>query len=349
MNSMVIINVISKWHVYGAESYLRQLILSEKVNIKEVYVFVQFHYPSSRFRVTKGDFIYINKLDLRREIYFIEKPSKQDEILQQMMNDRAGKSSLIMISARDMNIWQIWGTRRFKNRRYIIIDEGMGNYYSAKLWKLENAALKNRLSEQKGMKEILKEIIRKLLKNILCRKVQEKKLLIKQGKELFINKNIAQNYKTYFDEVRIHFMNLPIKDGDVIFLSDNLRLMLTESIQEVVVYEQVFQHLKKMYPGKRLWFKPHPTEISDHKIERFKDIGFQILDCLEAYEDICCKYDVITCGFGSTCLLTAAAIFNRTVYSYINFISQANSYGILKEKEFLDITKHIEKIEVVIR
>lgn len=349
MKTIVFINVISKWHVYGAESYIKQLICSGNYQITKIYIFVQYHHPSNKFRVANNDFIYINKLEnVDLKYYFIKAPSDQNSIIRTLCKRERNNTQLIMVSAKEMNIRQLIGTYDFAKRKYIIIDEGMGENYSRKLWKLETQVLNNS-SDNPLFSVWIKNVIRKIIIKFICKEVENHKILKKMDRCFHTDDEVIKAYREYFSSIKSQSIaDLPLRGGDIVFVSDNLSIMLSDVEEAANIYCLVYNNLEKKFPNANIWFKPHPNEKTNNMmINKLSEFGYSILICDYAYENICCKYDVITCGFGSTSLLTSATVFNKKAYSYINYVCPANSYGKLKKKEFLEIIRDINNLEVV--
>lgn len=348
MESLVIINVVSKWHVYGAESYLRYILNNNIYKIKKVFIFIQFHDKSGKYRVSKNDFVYLNlQKDMNVYFFFVKNQKVQYKFLSIYNKRDLEKFILIMISAKNLNVRQLLSTCKFRNRKYILIDEGMGSYYSAKLWNLEIQSLKPKTKIQQ-LENVIKDEIRKFLCLLICRDVTVNNLLIHKKNTFKLNEMVSINYREYFSQISTNSLKLPIENGDVVFVSDNLELMLNDEEEEMNVYKIIYNEIRKRFQNKRIWIKPHPNEIADKKDQIFLNIGFDIIECNSSYEEICSQYDVITCGIGSTTLLTTATIFRKPAFSFFLLLKNINEYGRMKRKEFLNIIREIPGIEIII-
>ncbi len=347
MNEIVIVNVISKWHVYGAESVLQTLEMNEKT---QVIVFIQYHTPSGRYRVSKNDFVFLNSKSVQAEYMFVKEASEQLRFLKTFLEKQKNKDThLTMLSPNQMNMWQVMGSLGIPNRDYVILDEGMGTYYSKVLWGLEtNALIGNK--NTKSVKSMLLECIRKVILNVFCRTTTDNRILKYADEKWTPDAAVLQNYRDYFVNWKDKKIDVPVDDGDVVFVSDNLKYMLKDSRYEEILYKKIYQILCERFCHAKIYFKPHPNEINDHKLSMLSEIGFVIFEQDYSYEEIVNAYNVNSCGFGSTSLMTAALIFNRNAYSLFSIIPEdyLNEYGRQKREENKNIVENIRNLTSII-
>ena len=341
MERLIVVNVISKWHLYCAESFLTS-ICDVSNHRDRIVVFVLYHSPSSKFRVKENDSNYIKIIDNNARFCFVEKTKDQVTILEEEICNNSF-SSMVMISPRQMNLYQVRPTIKIPKKSYILIDEGIGNYYSKKLWNLESKALGN----QVGFKLFAKQALKKCYVNILCRKISRWGLLEKRESEWYVRNDVAEAMWSYFHkfaEKTVDEEDL-FKDG-VMYVSDNLSIMTNDPNYEFVYYKSVYEHICQG-EKKTIWFKPHPNELNRQSfIEQMNSIGFKIFENSNAYEDLCNKYSIDTYGLCSTSLLTGSTIFKQNVHSFCDCIDRErlNEYGNRRVEEFRHITANIQDI-----
>ena len=342
MKRLIIGNLISKWHLYGFEAYLKNI---NKLDDYHIIIFIQYHQASKSYRIHEEDFNFLDLNNTSIKVEYVNKLEKQTTFLKNILRSYdVNRDSIIMISAHQMNIYQLFAIKRYRNVQYVLIDEGMGSYYSKSLWKLETQTLgKSRTTPFDFIKNNLKRIIQ----HKYCNNLIDNCLLIKNDNSWVINKKSVNNYISYFNscikKIKINCLN----NSDVIFVSDNISLMLKNKEDEIYIYQCLYQWIIKKFNTRRIWFKPHPNEKSDlNKISELKSIGFSILNDNYSFENITHSYNLIVLGLGSTSLLTTSLIFKKISYSLFNLIDNdfLNEYGISKKKEFFCITKDIKNL-----
>ena len=340
MNKLVVINVLSKWHLYCAEAYLSS-INTDMNNNHRVVAFIHYHVPSKNFRVQESDFNYTYLLDSKPSINFIKTSGEQKTVLRKVMSEEL-YSTLVMISPRQMNLYQVLPTMPIRKREYILVDEGIGNYYSRKLWNLESMALGNNLNKIM----YIKQLIKKAVVSTICHHTTRWGLLKEGNKGWEPQDDVAASMRKYFDNYVKKIIDIDANkiEGDCVYLSDNLGIMVSEPEYEFDFYRMVYLAIRERYNSSNVWFKPHPNEKNRIGfIDRIKKIGFQVYEDTYAYENLCNSFSFFSFGLCSSSLLNGAVIFQRDVFSFSQTIKKdsLNEYGQRRIEEFQNITKNV--------
>ena len=308
----------------------------------EIYTFVQFHHASKSFRISEDDFFVINK----ENVHFVNELKDQYSILKRILEATPGNINVTMLSPNAVNIWQLLAVYSIKGKKLVIIDEGIGTYYSKKMWDLETRIL--RQGRRKNPLSNLKNIGRKIVYFTSDIKREEFKLLSTCDGELYPNEVICCNYRKYMESR----MRLPgIRNIGVntqwILASDNLSLYFTEEQSIADVYKELLEKIKNIHPNIKLIFKPHPNEKKDYEmISRLASLGFEVIETDISFEEMIAYDDFLPCGFCSTSLITSALVFDKRCICLVELLptDHLSEYGKLKIEEFRRITKNIRNI-----
>ena len=341
MNELIVINVLSKWHLYCAEALIESRgYLNKGV---DCVVFALFHEPSGSFRVTQNDLSIINNLT---NVYFfqIKRADEQNEKINTVLSSNYPYNRMLMISPRELNLRQVMATRKISNREYVIVDEGLGSYYTKRLWDLEGKALGRKVSFKTKVKNGCEQIMR-------CNATKWN-ILRKKGDEWIVNYDVTEALSRYFMmQEKSNIVDAEgVKDGIDIYISDNLSIMSKSNEYELDFYSKVYNYIRERNNdvGKNIYFKPHPNELRRNElIDELKHIGFQILNTRTSTEDLCNRYSMTVYGLCSTSLVTAGLLFGQNVMTLIGLLDRSclNEYGSLRTSEFLDITQNITEIK----
>lgn len=336
---LIIVSLVSNWHLYCAEAYLKyNTSITDK---DKLIVFINYHKPSERFRIKKEDCLFLKNLNT--SFYYIKDSNTINDTIKQLHKNII--TEVCILSPKDINLHLLMAVRKINNIICVQFDEGVGTYYSAKLWNLESKMLGNYTKFQDT-----KEIIKKIIVSILCTQVNKWGLLCDIEGSLIVSKKFVNSMKQYFSCYNICSLEIKedIHDNDYIFISDNLSLMIDNSHYEILFYEKIFKILKKINKNKMdVWFKPHPNELKRTKfINNIENIGYKVIKSNISSESLFQNRQVKCVGIGSTSLLTASLLFNLCTYTTIDIldIDMLNEYGTNKKCEYSNIIADIKKI-----
>lgn len=343
---LVIISVTSKFHLYGAFSYL----LSRKIldnNLYDIIVFSNYHNPSEKFRVEENDVKNI------KNILFFKKTKSISEKYEVI--DRLEYKEYFIISPMSNNYklyFYIKKKNMFCKVNFVRIDEGVGTYLSKKSHRYTEIIEKTykKVSFLNKMEKLSKYFIKKLLDIIFISNSESFYLFKLKKNKLILNDDVAKYYKYFFKKIRPnHIINL--NDKSVIIISNNLSGFLKDEKYENIIYSNIITLLKNKYYDYKIYIKPHPNEMKEiNKFEELKTkFGVEVITTNISSEDIFVNHeDKIITGFTSTSLLISSQIFNIKTYLLINLIddSYISKYGKYIIKNFSNKIQLLNNIEI---
>lgn len=348
-----IATAISHWHAIGVDAFIYDL--SIKLNRKPKGKIIINPHHVDGFVINKKDFVCNKYADVK---FYLGEEITQDEpsffknianfpvkIFKNLQKKTNSKKDnyIYLVFPMEPSVNIIKKTIEEYDDRYpyvILVDEGVGTYFSSKMVKKVSKIYKS--SEEASYStfdklklDILKfigSIGRKiLLKNITV----EKRFLFKKSGELVVNKAIAKSYRKVFDYRR----------KDLGISGDNIIILLTEAFAE---YNQIpfddevslIEEAIKSLEGYTVVLKSHPRETPG-KYERLKKYGIKEIPLDFPVEDIFSTVNPIgVVGFLSTALLNAKLFYDITVISMADILVDYSDTDLnrLQAKEFKDLT-----------
>lgn len=331
--TLVAADVISRFHLYGALSYLfeKDVVSSNS----KIMFFVQFHRASGRYRIKKDDFDVLKSL--HSEYYFgINYYFSVFLIILKIFSGNYKNIILIKARKQDRNLISLL-LLLFPQKHIssVTIDEGLGTYSTEEEW---NKSMKNEeklfgysIKKPKDclkIKRRLKPIIKKFLfRNMTGVPTPNETFFLfsldKKG-SIVPNKNVIKAYRNFFilDRNEKNKLNFFEKDC-ILLLSDCLNIYLTNKEKEEEIYKKMFALLQTFLPSKEIILKPHPNEL--HSPEKFSDLKDVIVLKNDISAEALCNNNRISqvAGFCSTSLLSSSQVFGLKTISLVDYLDNA--------------------------
>lgn len=308
--NIIIIKVLSRFHLYGAFSYI---IDKELINYDNDILIVSEPMPGTNlYRVDENDVSILKNSN----ISFVKIPDIRYEKI------KTYKSITVInpLSIPYKFLIKIFKAGNLKKIRIIEVDEGIGTIRSKKDWK------EIRLQQYKGIKKAVASIYDSfkylcflVLKLIMIRKESSYFLFTIENDVIVPKQNVLSSYQKYFLLTKNIEYEILKTENNIIIVSDLLYAYLKSPEDEVKVYNMVIEKIKRKHPNATIYIKPHPREVNS-----FFDKNRQKINCELILENISAENlfnnNSIECvyGFCSTSLLTSSLFFNIPSISLVD-------------------------------
>lgn len=222
---------------------------------------------------------------------------------------------------------------------FIIVDEGIGTYFSKKYWKIYNQY--KLYAKYSALEKIIMRLNKKkedFVKKILFKKVSiQYKLILKENHQ--INWKVVSSYRKIIQWKK---KSKRIKDPIVLIVtapySESRKISQKE---ELLILDELISFLDKK--GYKFILKPHPRENLDKYtdlIEKFKGLELinQKLPAEELIVDLSPKYII---GYTSSILLYAKIFWDLKSVSIVNLFTKNsdNEYLKITVEEFKELCR----------
>lgn len=310
--NIIIIKVLSRFHLYGAFSYL---INQELIKPNNDILIVSEPMPGTDlYRVNENDTSILKT----QNISFVKiSDIRYDEI-------KKYKSITVInpLSIPYRFLMKIFKAVNYKRLRIIEVDEGIGTVRSKNEWK------EIRLQNFKGIKKRIASIYDSfksfcfaILKVLMIKEESSFFLFTVNNDSLITNQNVLLAYQKYFSLTKSNEYKILKDKNNVVIVSDLLHLYLKSSENEIEVYNKIIEKIKEKHPDATIYLKPHPREVNNFIEEKQHQINCKLLLENISAENLF-NNNTIDCiyGFCSTSLLTSSLFFNIPSISLVNYL-----------------------------
>jgi hypothetical protein len=345
--SLAIIIVTSKFHLYGAFSYIiKENLLNQ--NIKFI-ILALFHEPSKLFRVTESD---CRLLENESTEFIMVKTSDNylNLLSKQISNYRLNNVLVINPVAPNYHLL-FWLKYKFriKNIKQVLIDEGIGMYNSKDFWDLEIRiqGLENHDTEiKKNVKKIILFLMKKIIH--LDDKNYDKFSLFNYDRNgcLLENKKVIKSYYNFFNTIKNNHKHILHEKKSIVIVSDNLGFYLNDVTDEVDIYNDLIKKINRKYYNFEIYLKPHPNELCNKNFENLENCKL-LKNSISMEELIINNREIgIVMGFCSTAMLTSSVLFDKETVCLVDYIDTnfLNIYGQKKIESFKKNTQLIKNV-----
>ncbi|MBP3366693.1 MAG: hypothetical protein J6K96_06815 [Treponema sp.] len=330
----IIIKVLSKFHLFGAISYLYAHNLLDC----RIIILSDFHVPSNRFRVLKEDCKFIN---FPFEFYYIDKSFS--------LSDLGKFNNLIVMNAMSVPyniIISLFRQNTFRRIKCVLFDEGMGTYCDKRYWYNYRRSVWKKSTIVFYIKDFFVMFLCKILRIICIDKIEKFTLFYLLGGALHKNKQVINAYNYFFENVYPVQNQILQKEYNILFISDCLNSYLKNQEDEIPIYNFLISKVREKYANATIYFKPHPSEINDG-LERFKDLDCEVLNISLSAEDLFKTEEIsLVVGLGTTSLMTSALFFNIKTICLMDYLPMEKVID-SKLKFILQYKKWISELEEI--
>lgn len=313
----------SHWHAAGVSVQIR------KYNLQNGIIFISPH-SKDGFLIDESDFdfpefcdITVMELDFEFENTVEWIKSHLITLLSLLYSNESSDlySKIYLISPRNPSFYLIYLASKILdttvlNIKFILIDEGVGTYFSEERWKKISKLDKNTNNEESLLKHILSSIFKKpinCLKNkLLTGALVDQVYLFDVDGGLVLNEDVAQIYRNVLDgfnyststNIDLLILTQPFVEYDHISEKH-----LIELIEDVLISNSN----KKV----NIALKPHPRENKKKYFyleNSYPNVTILPLDVPVEHFFAKARIDSVV-GFTSTSLLTASAIYEIPSYT----------------------------------
>lgn len=339
---------ISHWHALGISAALFEIKKREK-ECKGAIILAP--HPKDGLLLKTEDF-YLNGSDVT--FYFLSNGRSLWQIIRAFVELIKGWINLVLYSCsrrkQDRRSFyiisplsiEIEAIRLFENRcfakkfypQFIVIDEGVGSYFSKSVWDQVHSLDESTKSIVKKELLRLKEVVQSLTK-FLFRAEERFLFKVKEG-ELVPNPEVVNNY--------LHVLSSEFGENQE---NDSIAtaLLITQPFSE---YRQLSIDREKELIGRmvaylirkgfRVCIKPHPRERSEKYNEILTELGLksaiQVLPQNYPIERDYAAFKskkTIVVGYTSTALLTAAVLYGLPAYSAVDLLLNETCGELIRE------------------
>jgi len=320
----VVMNIVSKFHLYGAVAYCNEHNLLNDTT--RIIVIRQFHILSNKFRVDNNDCDKFFHDSYELVDYYSNQTEKLSEIIVSKINFKE-VNKLYFIGVMNppyLLLPKVYVHNKFHRIYCASIDEGTASYISTKRIVMMNTVgkkhknltviLKNNIFYQ-GIRVIIFGLI-----NFFMIKENEKLFLMTKTKNGYTpNDYTIGLYRKVFNLIKMPKLKV-LKEPSVIFLSDCLKNKIKNPDAEAKILNNVVKQIKNKLNCKSVYFKPHPNEMQN--LDYFKEnLNCNILTENISAEELFNNNDIVgVVSFSSTALITAALFFDIKTVSYAKSI-----------------------------
>lgn len=356
---------VSHWHALGVDAWLWQLTRHKRVG----GVVVILPHPTNGVLIKPSDFPVASKTPgvrfvspatrgrtfARRFLDVLASTINRMQLAVRTRADRSPRRRISVVSplAPNIDILVRFGgcmaRREGLHPHFVLVDEGLGTYVSADVWRDVERAEGIHMS---FLQRLLRRCVTMADNIIIAKSTFELRWLFRvdqQSGALILDHDIARDYRAV---LRLASTNLPhdfrFCRPAAIFLSQPWSEYGQVSLAfELHVIKSVIERLK--LAGFHVLIKPHPREdLSKFRLLCNDDLlaGVRVLSGLEPAEKLFQMLGPadIAVGYTSTGLLTASALFGIRTYSAAGLLVGAPDVGALLRKsceEFLRLSRYL--------